>query len=756
MKRIIPVDPVFRIPNENVNSEALVQRAIEKQHAFETDRSQWLASREKYYLAWDDYTSTPFKGLWEGSANMHFPLTEIQCNAMHAMIMQAMFFQYPWFYVDPQEDIDLYRIKKIERFMKYVLERYVNNHKGIYSAIDDWAMDLVTEGVGILSRSWKVEQRRMRTIEKNDEFKVARLELQKMLDDTEEKDFDLMAKDFLKMPYVEKSIIKTVFNGPIIRAEDPMLILFQGDVVDSMDLNEHETVVKVCYFNENELISFRDSEFFDEDVVNKILATEPITTAQKINNRTSGKQRNEDIQTGVNRSNNSGVWEFYRVFDTAHLDPTKKRKDLAERLEYFVHPATNTLARWTYLDRVSSDGKIPLHMAHLYRRPRNSMGRGITQTMYSLNNSLDILLNQSIDAGMLANNPMFGYKGDGTFDPGEVRVEPGLGVKCDDPNSDIRFFTWNVNPNWSVNIQSGLLSMAQQLTAIGPSQMGQIAGRVGPLRSTSGVNAMDRNASTIMDPIIKRAKLCLSDVFYGLYLDCTERMPELDKITITGAEGIPLFDDDGNIMKEEISISELSKKVHFGLYANSMNINRDVIKENAAAIAQFSFQKLPVELGIVGPNEVYETLLEMHRAIGTLNPERFVKKPKDAGALPIKFELAMIMQGLTPPIIYNDPEHEAKIELYTQLLGSETAALEVKYGKVAPNAMQVLKEVIVKHQRYFEMLQQPSNVENPFGGNQSPTLGLQAGQSVPQPQLQPQAQQQPMPEEQQPEGEMNV
>jgi len=116
----------------------------------------------------------------------------------------------------------------------------------------------------------------------------------------------------------------------------------------------------------------------------------------------------------------------------------------------------------------------------------------------------------------------------------------------------------------------------------------------------------------------------------------------------------------------------------------------------------------------------------------------------------------MIMQGLTPPIIHNDPEHEAKIELYTQLLESETAALEVKYGKVAPNAMQVLKEVIVKHQRYFEMLQQPSNVENPFGGNQSPTLGLQAGQSVPQPQPQPQAQQQPMPEEQQPEGEMNV
>jgi len=743
MRKVMPVDPIFRIPKKTIDAQHLVNRAIEKFGQFENDRSEWMKRREQFYLSSEDYLSSPFKGLWEGSANFHFPLTEIQKNAMHAMIMQAIFFQYPWFYVDPQEDIDMYRIKKIERFLKYVLERYVNYHNGIYLTVDDWANDLCGEGMAIFSRGWDVIQRRFYTIEKNDDFKSQRLNLQKMLDDTEEKDFGILANEFINMPYVEKSIIRTVFNGPTITAENPVFILFQGDVVDCTDLNRHETVIKVCYFNQNELISFKDSEWMDEEVVDKILETPPLKIGgQRLD---SDRRRVEQRQTGVNvesSSASSGVWEFLCVYDTTNLDPKDKNKELADRLQYYVHVDTKSLARWTYLDRVSSNGKIPLHMAHLYRRPRCSIGRGITHTMFSINDGLDILLNQSIDAGMLANNPMFGYKGDSTFDPGEVKIGPGLGIKCDDPNSDIRFFTWNVNPNWSSGIQSSLISMAQQLTGMGPSQMGQVGARVGALRSTSGVNALDRNASMIMDPIIKRVKICISDLFEGLYLDCLDRMPEVQKLTVTGMDGTPLVDEEGNLMKEDITLSELSTKVHFGIYANSLNINRDVIKENAAAVAQFSFQKLPIELGIVGPNEVYNIMEEFHRSIGTLNPERFIKKPTEARALPIDMELAMIMQGKMPPIAPNDPEHESKIEVY-ESIDPDQAKLEVQYGKVAPNAMEKLKQAIKEHTRYFEMMQQPSNVQNPYGNNQSPTLGLNEGQEAPE-------QEQPQPPQPQP------
>ena len=158
-KIIMPVDPVLRIPNKVVDAQYLVDRGINAFWRFERDRAEWIRRRETYYLSWDDYSTPSRKGLWEGSSNLRYPLTEIQSTAMHALIMQAIFFYYPLFYVDPQEEVDVERVKKIELMMKYILERYVNYNKGIYLAIDDWAWDLVTEGIGIFSRGWDIVQR---------------------------------------------------------------------------------------------------------------------------------------------------------------------------------------------------------------------------------------------------------------------------------------------------------------------------------------------------------------------------------------------------------------------------------------------------------------------------------------------------------------------------------------------------------------------------------------------------------------------
>lgn len=63
-------------------------------------------------------------------------------------------------------------------------------------------------------------------------------------------------------------------------------------------------------------------------------------------------------------------------------------------------------------------------MSHLYRRPRRSIGRGMIETLLPLNDLQDILANQEVDAGTIANNPIGCYKGDSTFDPDEFRLEP--------------------------------------------------------------------------------------------------------------------------------------------------------------------------------------------------------------------------------------------------------------------------------------------------------------------------------------------
>lgn len=728
MRRASPVDPILRIPNEAINDTEFVQRTVLKYNQFSLDRIEWMRRREKYYLGWDDYTSPVRKGLWEGSSNLHLPMTEEKCTVMHALIMQAMFFNYPWFYIDPQEDVDIHRLQKAERFMKYVLERYCNYNKGIYTAMDDWAWDLVTGGIGILSRSWRNEQRRVVTVEENASFKRQRIDLQMMLEDTEEKEFSKLAEQIIKQPYIEKAIIKTVFNGPMVIAEDPKYVLFKGEVVDCTDLNEHETVIKVCYFTRAQLLSFKESEYFDEKVVDEVLSSPPDLRYDKDSQfGLTQVRRAQDIQTGVNTISpnaHEDTWEFLCTYDSYPISG-KSPSAYPDKIQGYIHARTRNLARWTYLDRISTNGKIPLHMAHLFRRPRRSTGRGMVETMWGLNDAQDILVNQQIDAGMLANNPMFAYNGNGTFDPEEIRVEPGIGIKADDPNNDIRFFTWNVNPNWSLSTQNTISSYADKLTSLGPNQTGQVGSNVGPLRSNAGLRSLNQMAGTQQNVLIKRAANCITELFEGIYSDCCEMMPPKMKISVTGPEGVPVYDDMGVPMYEEISKQELSMRLHFGIYANPMNMDTEQRKQNAAAIAQFSFQRLPLETGVITPDNVYNILSNMHQAMGTMHSERFLTKPKTYQPETIEWEMKKIMQGIMPMVLPNDPGHEAKLEILRPLLDSDTAQLEASNGVIAKNAPQVLKAVIALHEKYAAMMEKPSNVENPFGSNQSPTLGLQ-------------------------------
>lgn len=734
-----PTDPVYRVPDLAINPKQLSERAMERFHSFRMDRIDWLMKREEFYLGWDDYLSPIRKGPWEDASNIHLPMTEIQCNALHARLMQAFFGLENWFYVDPQEDLDMERIKKIELKMKYILTRYCNYHKGIYLAIDDWCWDLVTEGMGILSRDWKILQRRFIKVVENDQFKKQKLDLQRLMeDDVDVDEFEAAAKNLKKYPYQEKEIIRTVFNGPVVIAENPIYILFQGDVVDATDLDNQETILKVCYFSKDDLLGFKQSDFMDEDVVDAILETPPDRKGSTIGTMDGSRiEQTKDAIIGVKTQNSNVVrdeWEFLCAWDRVSLEVSdnKRKHSLSDELVYFVHTGTEKLARWTFLDRIHEDGRRGLHMAHLYRRPRRSVGRGMIETQTPMNDIADLLINQSIDSGLLANQPMFGYRSNSTFDPKEVRVQPGLGLKMDDPNNDIRFFNWSVNTAWSAPIQGLIQSMSQQLTGIGPSALGQVGNNVGATRSNSGLNTLLAETGTLLDVIIKRAKIPYSEMLEGLYLDCVERMPDNLVITVTGGDGEPEMDEEGNILRVEVTQDELRARVHFGLYANSQNMNRPAQEAAAMKMAQFYLQRVFLETGVVQPQNIYEIGVHLAKAMSVPRSYKFLTAPKTQLAIPLEAEILMIMQGIPPHIVLGDSEHEKKIAYMSQLLDSEAAQLEAKFGMVSPNAMKLLEAAIQKHQRYLETIQQPTNLQNPTGMQSNPNVSAPNAQSNPQ------------------------
>lgn len=730
-KRMVPVDPVYRIPDIAVDDGFLVQRALRNFQDFESDRSLWLRRREQFYLGWDDYLTPARKGLFDGSSNYHLPHTEVKCMAMHARIMQAAFGIDPPFYVDPQEDMDELRIKKVEKLMRYIIMRYSNNHRGLYNAIDDWAWDLSTDGMGILSMDWRVIQRTFTGIVKNEDFYKRQVDLRKLLEgEMVMEEFEAGVRAALDYPYVEKEMVKTLFRGPSVEAVDPTLVLFKGDVVDSTNLDEHQTVIRVQYFSAEQLINFRDSEYFDEDVVNAILEREPdVKGSTDVTSRTSGLNYFKDMATGVKTVNSSyrdDVYEFLLVYDNVSLPRAgQKRRSAPDKLVYYVHTGSQQLPHWNFLDRISVTGKLPLKMAHLYRRPRRSIGRGLVETQYTMNEVSDILVNQSIDLGLLVNNPMFAYRGNSSFDPEEVRVGPGIGIKTDDPNSDIRFFNWNGNPNWALGLQQYISGVSDQVTSLGSLATGQLSGAVGPLRSTSGVNALTQLADVQLDVVIKRAMSCLSELYEDLYYTTVEHMPEKMKISVVGQDGMPELGADGEAMSMEITKAEAQSRVHFGIYANSRTMNREVQKQNAIQMSQMLLQPVALQTGVVTPMNVYEIYNNMLTQMGTIRKDRFVTMPSGGGAIPLQAELLSIMQGVMPPVVLADPEHEKKLAMMEELLESDVAKMEAQYGQVHPEAMKLLEAVVAKRRKIMETVSRPNASMNLTGMQESPSLGQQ-------------------------------
>jgi len=734
-----PVDPVYRLPDMEVDTVFLVERALEKLSQFQADRQSWLSRREEFYLSWDDYISPVVKGAWAGSSNLHLPTTEIHINQMHARIMQSIFFAPIPFFVDPQEDMDELRVNKIYNHMKYILMRYCNYHKGIFNAIDDWAMDLCTDGMGILARGWDVVQRRFLAVEENEFFKSRKVDLERAFsEDVDEDEFLSISNDLLTHPYIEKMKVRTAFNGPTLEAVDPVNVLFKGDVVDSTDLDRHETVIRVCYFTRNQLLAFKDSQYFDEEVVDIILDRGPDKIGGTVvSTKHSQLITAKDSITGINTLNSSyeeDSYEFICVFDT--VNPRGKHaKEMADRIIYYVHPASKQLARWTFLDRVSSTGKINLHLGHLFRRPRRSTGRGIVETLYSTNRMQDILINQSIDAGTLANTPMGVYRGGGSFDPEEFQITPGMLFKTDDPNQDVRLLTWPINPNWSTPVQALLSQMASQLTSLGPQASGTVSGAIGPLRSAAGVQALNAASDINHDVLYKRINGPLSEAYEGLYADCLDRMPTALTISVVGMDGIPELNDEGKPVRLDVTKEELRSKVHFGLYANSSNMNRQAQLQMSIQMSQMLFQKAAMVTNVVGPNEIYEVLKDMLMNMGKQRIERFIKRPGPEAALPLGAELFAISQGIMPQIVMADPEHEAKISKYQEYLNQpDQVAIEVQNGQLNPRFLEILKLAIAKHEKFLEALNAVQSQQgNPTGAQQSITLGLQGGQE-PEPQ----------------------
>jgi len=177
--------------------------------AINQDRQEWLARKIDFLANWNEYVYPIRKGPWDGSSNLHLPLTMEKIKALHARMIQSFFGIKPWFVIKPREKLDIKTVELKDQFMQCCLTNYVNHYEGIFDVFDSWLWSVIADGWKILKLRWERQQRKAVTVEVT---------------------WDPATEEYVEQ---EKKGLQTIFDGPVVeelRQEDCYMMADYPDI----------------------------------------------------------------------------------------------------------------------------------------------------------------------------------------------------------------------------------------------------------------------------------------------------------------------------------------------------------------------------------------------------------------------------------------------------------------------------------------------------------------------------------------------
>jgi len=739
---------IDQIPRKRINKEKITGEVCEKIKDLEQDRSVWISRQEKFLTEWDDYISNKRNGIWQTGSTFHLPITMIHCKALHARLVRSIFGVRPWFNIAPRERLDQARIKRIDQVMHWALTSYVNDYKGIYLTIDDWLWDIVTVGWGVLKLRWETKLRKSVFVENEP---IINFDTSGM----SEEDIQMMMatqaqQGILETEDVEKERFITVFDGPMLETVNHEDILFPGSMNDGSDLDQAHIISHRLYMSKHELKIMAAQKKFDQAVVKKMLAGEPDTSSTGYQTISDNIKQIRDHYQGVETlyaKEKEDAFKIHEVYIRMDID----EDGYDEEVVLWIHDQTKSLLRWTYLDRISKTGKRPFMKADLIRRPRRSYSIGMVELLHPINREADALHNQRVDYGTLSNMPYGFYRSASGLKPEEIRLEPGVLIPVDSVD-DVRFASMPNSTNWGFQEEASLNSYAQKLTSITDAQTGNVPNPVGGSGTATGMISLIEQSGMQIDVNIRRIHETYARVLSSVKNLLDERMPEGMEFRVINPDGTSGKDENGMPMTDTLqSRFEIAGSVDFELTANSANINRELEKQNAMLLSQVLKNPINIQLGLVGPEQIYhmdKNVLDKH---GVLDPDKYIKAPELVEPpLSLYDEISSCNQGMLPNIVLND-NHEVKIQGLSTFVSSDAYRESMRTGASNPQSPAIFAKAIEVHSNMMQVIQAQAQLGNVTGLQIAPSLGARVGGQVNQQSGQPQAQQQQPPTPQTPQ-----
>jgi hypothetical protein len=680
-------------------------------HTGNANRREWLVRQEEYLEDWDEFLVSTDEGPFNGASTLHLPMALTVAKTLHSRFFQAIMGIEPPFHTKARNEASAPRVHAVHETMKYALKRWANNYEGVQDVIDNWLWDWVTTGVGILKQRWDVKYTRYMDVQDVPEEGAVDIVINEDGTETSVPTIKLVEKE------VER--VKKVFEGPcfeLVRPEDFIIIGGQGNPQNA------DAVIQREWLTASDLWTLADRKIFDEDEVEKIVQGGADYVGGSENSNIKQMRAQNAGQDNLDTDVDLDRYEILEAYLKIDVDGSGINSDVI----VWIHGPSKRILRSTYLRRVNKAGEVPFFKIDFHKRIGQEYGIGIVEMMHPLSVEMDAMHNMRIDFGMISTMPFGFYRPTSGIDPEVIEFEPGSLIPVDNPQSDVFFPNLGNRTAFGFNEEQALQSMIERLTGISDINLGVVSSTQGATRTATGTRAVIGESSSNLDVYLRRANLGWGKAIRYLFHMLQQRIPENLTFRITGETGEDYW---GYIKNRD----DLAGDFDFELDSNSANSNQQVRIQNADVIAQLQQDPLAIQLGIIGPLELYEAKKFQLQSRGIQEVGKYFKQPQEQRIFTPEEEANRILRGIETPVTLNS-DHEGYINYYQEVIQGNIEQLSEMYPPevfIALEAqaqrhaqmLQAIEQVAAQQRNQF---QQQANAQNPQ--NAQPGINPLSGQ----------------------------
>ncbi len=664
------------------------------------------SSRMEKLQKWDEYIDDHDLN-YDGTSNIHLPVTMIVLKTFHARMFQALHAIDPPFSVRAMQEAYQDDVDMVYGLMGWTLKEWCNYNEGVEAVTDRWLWNWAGWGSGALKVRWDCKYTRYVDVE---DFYTRGPSTYEVIIDPESGTVEEVEKPSVIKGQRERAVTEKIFEGPVIE------YINQEDfaMIGGRDVQQCDMIIHRTWMTASQLQTLALQGVFDQEHVDAMIVGGNHTEAGKPGMNIKQDQETHD---GIQKLDVGEDLDRYEVLE-CHLEMDVNKDGLDESIIVWVDNQSGKELRATYAHRVNRGGKRPFANIEFMPREGHGYAMGLRELIHTISVEIDMIHNIKVDIGIMAAQPIGFYRAATGLDPVKLKIKPGDLIPVDDPSSHVFFPNLGDRSGFFKDEEALLMQHVERLTSINDINTATL-GRQGAARTATGVSQLVAENSANLDIFIKRMQRGWRQVLRILWSMLQQRLPDGTEFRVTGRSGKEYF--------RRVNRMNIQQRVDFFLEATSANSNRMIQLEQTMQVLAQTMNPLFLQLQIVKPSGIYEALKDYFQALQRKDYARFISRPPDViRQFTAEEELARILAG-KPVQVSADMEHKRFLELAEEVLGQEGA--EQMYGANGLNAVRAQQQ---QHQAIMEAMENQQKQANQAMQQQTNSMGA-GGAAMPGP-----------------------